>query len=425
MARLLGLLAAASLAAAPASGSKVVVLPAVGIGAPLPGPSVVMKATELVSGSLRRAGFEPPGPKVDPAAQRVDLARGQYFDLKFQPALESAEAALAHYAAHPEDVSDVARLVAAHAYAAMALHQLGKRAEGNAHFEAALTLRPDLKLSDAEYPPTALAAVESLRQPLAARPRGALTVSTAPAFAHLELDGKAVGETPATVEGLTAGAHLVRVSKDGYRTASAWVRVTPAGADLAVTLVERPLERLGDQLHEAMAEGAGTQVVDLAAKLAVEAEADAVVLLAVAPDGDRYVVSAALVDSNRHATRAFTTMAQDLFDAAPALGRLAQALVASTPDGAVPRALPTAPTKPLDFAKHYLGLAPPPPVPAAALPSVPPAPVVVAPAPTPLWKRPWIWVVAGGAVAAGTGTYLLTRPPERKPGLAVTVELPQ
>src|SRR5206468_11193146 len=131
--------------------------------------------------------------------------------------------------------------------------------------------------------------------------------------------------------------------------------------------------------------------------------------------GNRIVVSAARVPVEGESTRVYTTLSSDLFDAPSALDKLGKAAMA-TPAVAPAGIGEPPPAGTLAFGPYFLGLKPPPP----KAVDVTPLP------PEPLWSRPWVWgVAAGAALAVGSGTYLLTRPPARKPGVAVTVTLPE
>jgi hypothetical protein len=51
-------------------------------------------------------------------------------------------------------------------------------------------------------------------------------VRSTPAGAHVTVDGKDAGPTPATVRDLAIGAHLIRVSREGYVTEERHVTLT-------------------------------------------------------------------------------------------------------------------------------------------------------------------------------------------------------
>ena len=67
---------------------------------------------------------------------------------------------------------------------------------------------------------------------------GSLAVNSDPEGAHVLLDGKDYGLTPATIEPVTPGSHSVRLSKDGYSDVLQAVVVEPGkGAALDASLV--------------------------------------------------------------------------------------------------------------------------------------------------------------------------------------------
>jgi hypothetical protein len=70
---------------------------------------------------------------------------------------------------------------------------------------------------------------------------GSLTVSTVPAGANVDVDGKRRGTTPTTVADLAAGSHRVTITRDGYLENSRVVVIEPGRtAELQVTLTAAP-----------------------------------------------------------------------------------------------------------------------------------------------------------------------------------------
>src|SRR6185295_8287532 len=122
---------------------------------------------------------------------------------------------------------------------------------------AALTLRPTLVLSESEYAPTALAALERARDKVAAAPRAKVT-----------LDGAGSGETPVTLRGITAGRHLLVLQAPGRVALAKWVDVPAAGLQLSFPLAEDPTRALRAELREKVAKGGADEVPQTAAKLA-------------------------------------------------------------------------------------------------------------------------------------------------------------
>lgn len=413
---MLGLAHLLLVAAAAAPPGGVVTLPAVGVGE-APPATVLRKLGELLSDSLRRAGVPEPAPQADPGQPMVEAGRAHYFDLKFAEALGSAQAALAHYQAHPEHLGDGARFLDAHLFAALALMELGREQEAQQQLSAALILRPQLHLLESEFSPTALSALERARDQTAKWARAPLTVSSSPAFARLQLDGSPAGETPLTLPSLAVGRHFLRLTKDGHLAHHQWVEVKPPGSSAEVTLIPSPVEALRQELFGAVARGEGSRVESLARRLAAESGMEAVVLLAATQGPERFLVSAARVPAEGPAGRACTTLSLDLVDAVMALDAVARVLAAGGAEGPLVVGQPP-PEGALDFQQHYLGLRPPPAKLVLPLASPPP--------PLPAYRSGWFWAAAGVAAAvAGVGAYLLARPSPPAPGVLLIVSLPE
>jgi hypothetical protein len=69
----------------------------------------------------------------------------------------------------------------------------------------------------------------------AASSTGRLTIRSAPAGARVSVDGRDVGKTPVTIRDVARGAHIVRISRDDYRTEERRVTVTAARSSRTVT----------------------------------------------------------------------------------------------------------------------------------------------------------------------------------------------
>lgn len=419
------LTAALPLGAASYPGTLVV--PAIRAGPQELSPSILSKVTELTGQSLRRAGAAPPAAAADSAAPLVDEARGRYIRLDFAGAVQSAEAAIERYRAEPALVRDARRLLDAHVYAALANLELGKAQKTQEHLTAALVLKPDLQLSEADFSPTAILAVEKARAALNnSGAKGTLSVTTSPAFGKVKVDGKELGEAPLTSPEIFAGWHYVDASLDGFLPQSAWVEVKKDGAaSLELTLAPNVADELKQKLAEAILVGEGNKVEDLARQLCTVSGASSVVLLAVAAAGDRYAVSAARVSLKGSSVRALTSLSKDLVDAPRGLEQLARSILETRSSSA--RVVGVAPSMTeIDFGLHFMGHKPPPGTTTVTSPYVdlnpPPPPPVEKPSAS--WKP---WAVIGGGVGLaliGGGVYLLTRTDPKQPGVVVTVVLP-
>jgi hypothetical protein len=85
---------------------------------------------------------------------------------------------------------------------------------GREFTEGAVTAPPKPVAPVATAPPTPV--VAATPTPPADAATGRLLVRTMPAGAQVSIDGKDVGQTPATVRDLARGPHRVRVTRDGY-----------------------------------------------------------------------------------------------------------------------------------------------------------------------------------------------------------------
>ncbi len=376
------------------------------------------KIGELAQDALLRAGVAPKS-RFDPGAQLVEQARTRYFDLDFDGTIAHAEQALAHYTAHPGDLGDGSGWVFAHVFAALAELERGAEPRALDHLVLAVTVRPELRLLESEFSPTALALLERARD-LAARQESApLTVSSAPAFARVRIDGRPAGETPLTYPKLTLGQHFVQLEKEGFVPVARWVRVSEPGAQVSFELIASPAAQLRQELALAISEGRGDEVPDLARRYAEASELEAVFLFAVAREGDGYVLTGGRVPRTGAPSRAVCRVSKDLTDAVAQVDALIAALFKPGPVDDPVVVGNGAPGIAVDFGRHWMGLRPPPPE--AVGFAEPPALE-----PMPLYKRPWVWVAAGVvAAAAGSGIYFATRPPPPSPGVSMTVHLPQ
>ena len=68
---------------------------------------------------------------------------------------------------------------------------------------------------------------------------GMLVVESLPPGASVYLDNKPVGRTPLTLNGVTAGEHVVRLERDGYRRWGRSIRVVTAERNRVTASLER------------------------------------------------------------------------------------------------------------------------------------------------------------------------------------------
>lgn len=96
---------------------------------------------------------------------------------------------------------------------------LGHDDRARARFVELQIWRPDYTVDTSLQPSLVLPLWESARAQVAELPGGSLEILSRPGRALAYVDGRFVGFTPTTVEGLTEGAHYVTLRKIGYRRA--------------------------------------------------------------------------------------------------------------------------------------------------------------------------------------------------------------
>jgi hypothetical protein len=95
----------------------------------------------------------------------------------------------------------------------------GEKREARAVFLRLLTWRSDYHVDVNRYSPPLLLAVEEARKEVERARRGSLEIHSEPAGAQAYVNGRFVGVTPTTSEGLTIGEHWVTLKKEGYKKA--------------------------------------------------------------------------------------------------------------------------------------------------------------------------------------------------------------
>jgi len=118
-----------------------------------------------------------------------------------------------------------------------------------------LLLDRHLKLNKTAYEGFVLEIFIEVKKRLGSQPLGSLAIKTTPSGGNLYLDGKLKGVTPDSMDGLTAGNHLVMVKMPGYEN---WGKVVKVDAGNLVSL--------DIQLTPGKAGSGFTQIVERAGK---------------------------------------------------------------------------------------------------------------------------------------------------------------
>ncbi|MBI5478585.1 MAG: PEGA domain-containing protein [Deltaproteobacteria bacterium] len=196
----------------------------------------------------------------------------------------------------------------------------GDRKQGKAALQRLLTWRETLAYDTEKYPPKYLEAFEEAKKEVKRRPRGSIEVRSEPEGAQAYVNGKFVGVTPATAEGLVVGDHYVTLKKEGFQKLLLRVHVSPKKQESVqgelkrsekYKLVQDALERAKGGVEKEVADPG---MVDLKAFLFV----DQVVFVRLSSAAGRIHVDAFLFDlrSKRRLSVVRRDLEPQLLDAA-------------------------------------------------------------------------------------------------------------
>jgi hypothetical protein len=207
-----------------------------------------------------------------------------------------------------------------HFYLGWIAFEAGRPEEARKHFARVAHVTPDWRPSSRRFPPRVVAAFTQTSARVQAV-RGGLAVQASPAKADVWVDGNKRCAAPCKVEGLSAGAHFVAVTREGYASHLALVTIEAEKMiRLRVELPADPRERLAALLDA----GKESQLVELAWSIGPAA----VVLLA--PATNEGQVTLVATGSALAGTRTWTVPA-----ARGAVAEVASALGAP-PEGPAP-----------------------------------------------------------------------------------------
>jgi hypothetical protein len=174
----------------------------------------------------------------------------------------------------------------------------GERKAGKQVLLRLLTWREGITYDTEKLPGRYLDVFEEAKRELHKRPRGSLEIRSNPDGAQAYVDGKFVGVTPATAEGLVVGDHYITLKKEGYQKALLRATVS-ARRQESVTgelrrsekykLVQDSLRRAHDAVEQVVADPG---MVDLKAFLFI----DQVVFVRLSTSGPKIHLDAYLYD---------------------------------------------------------------------------------------------------------------------------------
>jgi hypothetical protein len=153
-------------------------------------------------------------------------------------------------------------LAEAMCWLAVAYFEDGRNKEATDELAKLLTWRSDFVYDPQKYPPKYLPDFDAASKANDKVKRGSIMITSNPDGAQAYVDGKYIGVTPCTAEGLTSGEHFVTYKKEGFKKALAPATVSskkelrvnvPLERSEKFLLVEQALQKLGGALGADMA----------------------------------------------------------------------------------------------------------------------------------------------------------------------------
>jgi len=272
---------------------------------------------------------------------------------------------------------------------AVAHYENGDKVKGRETLIALLTWRQDYEFNPQKLPPKYFDVFTEAQKEVDKAKRGSLEIASEPDGAQAYVDGKYVGVTPCSAEGLPVGSHYITFKKEGYKKMVAEAKASAKKAvKVQVTLDRNEKYLLVQQAIDKIAPTLGSdtpppEMDDLKVLLL-----DHAIFVKAVPKGDKVETDVYLYDLRVRRRLSSVTKTVPAAQAESQLGSIASSLylnVNYNPELVAPK------DKPLPKQK-------------------------VRP---PLYKTWWFWTIAAGAaaaIAAAAVAIALTRPAQCPPG---------
>lgn len=259
------------------------------------------------------------GEAAVPEAARAALAQmekgeGLVRRLKLRTAVDTLTAGIQDYESFPAAV-DVKKLREAYIQLAVAHSRLGENDAAGEALQSAVRIGPDAKLAG-NYPPVFKKQFNDARREVLGGTRGTASIT---GDGQVELDGRKLGAAPTKAEGITAGAHFLRVTRPDGSVWGLKLMVSEGEATAAIPAGGTAVASKGPTLTPDSAGLASLEsnqldgkVLSAAAKLGKDVGADYVLVGGLYKSGDGVGCAAHLINLR---TRAAVALAPVHFDA--------------------------------------------------------------------------------------------------------------
>jgi hypothetical protein len=196
-------------------------------------PTVIVKKSDDLFGL-------PPDEEGQKALERAEAGyregRAAWEATQYEDAERKLRAALFEYQKAASALPDTQHYCETLAMYAAAMFLRGDTEEAKLTLLDLMSLNPTFELPTKKYPKDFITLRAQVATSRNASLRGGLTVKSKPAGARIYLDGEFQGYTPATLNTLSVGKHLVRVERPGFRLYGEFVEVTPEDQEVNAEL---------------------------------------------------------------------------------------------------------------------------------------------------------------------------------------------
>lgn len=166
----------------------------------------------------------------------LDQAREFYINFSFKEAINLLENTIATYREAKTPLIDSFSLT--EAYVELGNIYLGSKNDKKAEevFQEAVRLDPELKVTEAKYPPKTVQTFEKAREAFLKKAGyGSVELQSAEQ-ASVSFNGVSKGSLPLKLERLTTGEHFALITQPGFKPQALKLQVTPQGIKQKITL---------------------------------------------------------------------------------------------------------------------------------------------------------------------------------------------
>jgi hypothetical protein len=174
----------------------------------------------------------------------------------YEDAERKLHATLKEYAKAAAGLKTCGHLCDAEAMYAATLQVRGDVEEAKNATLDLISLNPTYELDRKKFPQDYLALRAQVATSRSAQLRGNVNIKTRPAGARVFVDGEQQGHTPASLQTLPIGKHLLRIERPGFKVFGQIIEVSPEDSEVSTDLAPTPGYKAYDQVLDKLAQEA-------------------------------------------------------------------------------------------------------------------------------------------------------------------------